>query len=150
MTQATETKPSATAQPEESLQANSQSFITMGTAVVLCVLTTLITLMIVAYGPAIAQKQGFKLPGAGHLTGSKIVYLDFEKVLSAGLERALKGGTSAEDMKIQADKFQGEIKRVITGYTESGYTVINAKALIHGATSDDITGDVIKQVLGGQ
>lgn len=150
MTQATETKPSATAQPEESLQANSQSFITMGTAVVLCLFTSLITLMAVIYGPAIAHKQGIKLPGAGHLTGSKIVYLDFEKVLQAGMERALSGGTGAEDMKIQADKFQGEIKRVLTGYTESGYTVINAKALIQGAADDDITTDVIQQVMGGK
>lgn len=150
MNQATDTKPSATTQPESGSQGTPQSFIAMSTAVVLCIFTSLITLMIMVYGPAIAQKQGIKLPGAGHLTGSKIVYLDFEKVLSAGLEGALKGGTGVEDMKIQADKFQGEIKRVITGYTDSGYTVINAKALIQGATSDDITGDVIKQVVGGQ
>ncbi len=150
MTQATETKPSATAQPEESLQANSQSFITMGTAVVLCVLTTLITLMIVAYGPAIAQKQGFKLPGAGHLTGSKIVYLDFEKVLSAGMEGVVDGQSSMEEVTGKANKFQAEIKRVISSYTDSGYTVINAKALIQGAADDDITTDVIQQVMGGK
>lgn len=122
----------------------------MGTAVVLCLFTSLITLMIVVYGPAIAQKQGIKLPGAGHLTSSKIVYLDFEKVLKAGMEQALSSGTGSEDMTIQADRFQGEVKRVLTGYTESGYTVINAKALIQGAAGDDITGEVIKQVLGGQ
>ena len=148
MTDNTVTNPSTTKQAEASGQANPQSFVTMGTAVVLCLFTSLITLMIVVYGPAIAQKQGIKLPGAGHLTGSKIVYLDFEKVLSAGLESAMNAGSGVDDMKIQADKFQGEIKRAITGYTDSGYTVINAKALIQGASDDDITADVIKQVTG--
>lgn len=114
----------------------------------LCVFTSVITLMIVIYGPAIATKQGIKLPGAGHLTGSKVVYLDFERVLSAGVEQAMKSGANVEEAKVKADKFQIDIKNVITSYTDSGYSVINAKALIQGASGDDITGEVINKLLG--
>lgn len=150
MTNTNDNNHSASTQPESGGQRNPSSFITMGTAVVLCLFTSLITLMIVVYGPAIAQKQGIKLPGAGHLTGSKIVYLDFEKVLSAGMERVVDGQSSVEEVTGKANKFQAEIKRVISSYTDSGYTVINAKALIQGAAADDITTDVIQQVMGGK
>lgn len=123
-------------------------FISLGTAVIMCVFTSLITLIIAAYGPSIAAKQGIKLPGAGSLTGNTIVYLDFEKVLEAGIKKSMQSNLSTEDVKVDADRFQEQINAALKTYTDAGYTIINNRALIKGAPDQDITGELIHKLAG--
>lgn len=116
----------------------------------LCVFTCVITLMIAMYGPAIAEKYELKLPGVGRLTGSKIVFLDFEKVVGQGIKQAVENGGSVQDVQKDAEQFQARISSAIKGYTDQGYSVVNAKALIESSKHDDITEDVVAKVLGRQ
>lgn len=115
--------------------------ITLGTAVILCVITAVMTLMLEFYAPAIAVKTGITRPGAS--TGSKVVYLDFEQLMAAGVKRAMTSAAGVTDVQSQADKFQADIGAAIKAYADAGYVVINSKALISATKSQDITGDVL-------
>lgn len=98
--------------------------------------------MLAFYAPVIAAKRGFNLPGAS--VGSKVVYLDFDVLMTAGVKRALAEPQAGAELQKQADKFQSDINAAVQAYADAGYVVINIKALIRGSKTQDITDDVLK------
>ncbi|MFN5095826.1 MAG: hypothetical protein ACK5BY_02855 [Limnohabitans sp.] len=119
--------------------------VTFGTAVTLCVVSSLITLVLSIFLPPIAAKHGLSL--AGTVTSSnQVVALDFERLLTAGLQSALANPIPASEMEQQASKFQAEIARILKRYNEKGVLVINQKAMIAVPASVDITDKVIRDL----
>jgi Skp family chaperone for outer membrane proteins len=84
---------------------------------------------------------------AGTVTSSnQVVALDFERLLTAGLQSALANPIPASEMEQQASKFQAEIARILKRYNEKGVLVINQKAMIAVPASVDITDKVIRDL----
>lgn len=132
------------AKPEDSkgMAHDHDQLLTFTTAIVLCVITACITLMLAVYGPMLAAKRGLVLPGS--TAASRVVFLDIDAVQTSGLHRALNSGQlRVEDIKKDADKFQADIDVEIRKLTDAGYLVINKKALMGGAMSQDVTADFI-------
>ncbi len=121
--------------------SGGQQYITFGTALILCLITAVITLMVSLYAPAIAAKRGIHLPGAS--SESKIVHLDFEKVVGAGMKKTMEASSGVSDVQAQAEKFQVALSAAVQAYADAGFTVINSKALIGTTTNGDITGEVL-------
>ena len=118
--------------------------VTLGVAALLCVFTALITLILVFYGPNVLKRFGVPLPAAG--ANGKVVSLDFDKVLAAGMKHAMdraEEGEGVSDVHAQADKFQSNVNSILKSYAAAGYTVINSKAVIERPSDSDITEDVI-------
>lgn len=131
----------ADAVPMGSAQPAPPQFVTINTALILCLITSVLTLMIGFYAPQMAAKRGITMPG---YSGSKVVYLDFEKVLSAGIKHSMNSDRlGVADIQKDADKFQSDMNAAIQKYADSGYIVINNKALISASPTQDITRDVI-------
>lgn len=118
-----------------------QQYVTFGTALILCFITAVITLMLALYAPAIAAKRGIKLPGTTDQI--KVVHLDFEKVVAAGMKRTVDSSSGVEDVQVKATKFQVDLNNAVQAYADAGFTVINSKALIGTSLNGDITGDVL-------
>lgn len=119
-------------------------YINFNTALILCAITALMTLICGVYLPSIAAKRGFTLPGAA--ASNKVVYLDFERVQMAGMKNVMGGDLAAQNVEVQskAEKFQIDLNAVIKGYADAGYVVINSKALIAATKAQDITPAVIE------
>lgn len=120
--------------------------VTLGTTLALCAVTAAFTLMTTFYGPPIAAKFGFAV-GASTNTSSKVVYLDFDRVLAAGIKRSMEADNLAiADVQKDAEKFQMDIAKNLQQYADNGYVVINSKALIKASPIQDITSDLIKRL----
>lgn len=118
--------------------------VTMGAALALCAVTSVVTLMITFFAPSIAAKYDLKM---GADTSNKVVFLDFDRVMAAGVKRAVEGDRlGVSDLKKDADEFQANITAAIQKYADSGYIVINHKALINASKTQDITPAVIKRL----
>jgi hypothetical protein len=131
--------PTASNKPSE-----GASGVSLGTCLLMCGFTLALTLSIGAFAPQIASKYGFSLPGSTPAV-SKVVYLDFEKLLEAGIKHST--GMEQSDLALitkEADKFQADIGVLLQKYAAEGYLVINSKALIVGAKGQDITPIFIK------
>lgn len=125
------------------LESSSASFSNM---LVMCLTTVFVTLLIGGTLLNAGIKRGF----FQQQNQSKVVYLDFEKVIGAGIKDVMnKDRASLEDTKGQAEAFQAGISRVLHEYTNDGYVVVNKKALIEGSAAFDIT-PVMIQKLGLQ
>lgn len=125
------------------LESSSASFSNM---LVMCLTTVFVTLLIGVTLLNAGIKRGF----FQQQNQSKVVYLDFEKVIGAGIKDVMnKDRASLEDTKGQAEAFQAGISRVLHEYTNDGYVVVNKKALIEGSAAFDIT-PVMIQKLGLQ
>ena len=121
-----------------------RQFTTLKTALVLCSLTMLCTLLLCLYAPTIAANRGLSLPGLA--TKNKVVYLDIERILASGIKRSMNTATDLVNVQAQADKFQVDIAAAVQFYGDAGYIVINSKALIGATKSQDITGDVLAKL----
>ena len=116
--------------------------VTLGTTVVMCAASAAVAVIISLFAPAIAAKHGIKLPGAKQ--GEQVVYLDFERVITAGMKRTMNSGrTGVDEVRRDADEFQAAVTAEVQRYSDGGYIVINSKALIGADKSKDITGDVL-------
>ena len=145
-TNPTDTPVEAAPQTVQSTPQTAPQFVTLGTSVALCIVTAAVTLMAVFFGPGIAAKFGVQVSSTAE-SSSKVVYLDFDRLLAAGIKRAMEGDRAAvDDVKKDADKFQTDITAVIQKYAEAGYMVINYKALINASRDQDITPDVMKKL----
>jgi hypothetical protein len=121
--------------------STNAQFVTIHTALILCLITSVLTLMIAFYAPQIAAQRGITMPGS---SGPKVVYLDMEKIVSAGMKKSINSeALGVTDISVAAAKFQVEMTAAIKNYTDSGYIVINHRALISGSPTLDITRDVI-------
>ena len=121
-----------------------RQFVTLNTALLLCSLTMLFTLLLSLYAPNIAANRGLSLPGLA--TKNKVVYLDIEKILASGIKRSMNTAADLVNVQAQADKFQVDIAAAVQFYGDAGYVVINSKALIGATQSQDITGDVLAKL----
>jgi hypothetical protein len=119
--------------------------VSLATVLTLCVLTCIITLMAVIFGPPIAAKIGVTR-FAGNEVGSKVVSLDFERLLAAGLKRAMLNPAVGPEVEVQALKFNAEVAKIVDRYAASGVVVINHKALITPTPLADITDRTIKEM----
>lgn len=138
--------PAKSSNPVAETTVTPPQFVTFSTALILCAISTAITLMLAFYAPAIAAKRGINLPGASS-AGAKVVYLDFDEVLASGIKQAMNSShVGLEEIQKDADKFQVDISSVVQRYVDSGYIVINKKALIKGPRDQEITGDVIRSL----
>jgi hypothetical protein len=117
--------------------------ITMGTVLVMCALTCVITLMAGYFGSQIATKRGWMGPSAEE----KVVYLNFEKVVEMGITKSLEGGVlGMDEAKVAADKFQGSIAALMDQYAQAGYVIINDKAVIKGSAKQDLTPEFVAKL----
>lgn len=121
------------------------SGLTFGSALLMCVFTALITIMVVFYAPSVAKRFGVTLPQSATGVGS-MVYLDIEKVLEAGMRRSLSQVGGVRDVQAQADKFQADMSVAIHAYADAGITVVNSKALIQGSSVHDVTDEVLARL----
>lgn len=127
----------ATAQPGK--DAAGLSF---NAALIMCATSIAAAVLIALFAPGIAAKHGVKLPGS--LRTDQVVYLDFERVITAGMKRTMNSGkTGAEEVRAEADQFQAAVGAAIQRYSDDGYIIINSKALIGATKAKDITGDVL-------
>lgn len=117
----------------------------LATVLTLCVLTCIITLMAVIFGPALAAKAGVPSLGTSP-AGSKVVTLDFERLLAAGLQRAMLNPAVGPEVEAQALKFNAQVAKILERYGASGVVVINHKALIAPSAQADITDAVILEM----
>ena len=131
---------------EQPRAATDPGGVTLGTCALMCGFTLALSLAIVSLAPQIALKYGFTLPGAAPAPqAAKVVYLDFERLLLAGIEQS-KGMEQSDLSAItkEADKFQADIGVLLQKYATEGYVVVNSKAVIIGAKAQDITPAFIK------
>jgi hypothetical protein len=106
-------------------------------------LGVLLSLCLVAAGYVFASKNNL-LPDA---TNTKVVYLDFEKVMGQAIKQvAERGHLSIENTKLDAQQFQQHISKVLMEYGQSGHVVINKRALIEGTPGADITQEVMQKL----
>lgn len=126
------------------VKAAQYNFITFGTALVLCVVTCITSIALTLSAPTFMKRFGINFAANDQ---SKVVYLDFEKVVAAGIKQSLDGQTISPDaFKADADKFQVALSMEIKKYAKSGYVVLNSRAVIDGAPAQDITGAIIHAV----
>ncbi len=128
---------SSTTAPEHS--------VSLATVLTLCALTATITLMAVVYGPPIAAQMGMTRFASSEV-GSKVVSLDFERLLAAGLKRAMLNPVVGPEMEAQALKFNEDVAKIVDRYAASGVLVVNHKALIARTPHADITDAIIKEM----
>ena len=117
------------------------TYITYGTAVMLCGFTLIITLVLTLFAPGVAQRFGLTMPTTQ--AQPKVVYLDFEKILTAGIQDTISNPQPVGNVQAQAEKFQTNVATAIREYTDAGYVVINFKAIIGNTAAADITQAVI-------
>jgi hypothetical protein len=127
------------------LGKSGQKYTTFASTLVLCSITAVFSIAAALYLPAMAAKRGFHI-GGGAAIENKVVYLDFERLLAAGLKRSMDTAGSVGDVQAQADKFQADIRASVKAYSDAGYIVINNKALIGGSKDKDITASVIENL----
>ena len=135
-TTAPSTPPPAAPTPEA-------TYVTYGTALLLCGFTLVITLVLTMFAPGIAQRFGINMPTTQ--AQPKVVYLDFERILNAGIQDTITNPQPIDDVKAAADKFQTNVGKAIRFYTDAGYVVVNFKAIIGATPGADITDDVIRR-----
>ncbi len=123
----------------EFLERNSVS---VNLALCMCLVAVLVSLSAVWFGYGQATKRGWIESSA-----AKVVFLDFEKVVEAGINKVMeqeKG--SVGEAKDDAVMFQKRISASLDSYTARGYVVINKRALIDGSVAHDITPEVIRSL----
>jgi hypothetical protein len=117
--------------------------ITSAHAIILCVFTSIITLMVCYFAlPHLSHRLNMGEAGGA----AKVVSLDFERIMRAGLNKAMSNAVGVSEVQKDADKFQQDITAAYKAYAARGYLVINSKAIISGSTASDVTPEVIKSL----
>lgn len=112
-------------------------------AIILCVFTGIITLMISYFAlPHLSHRLNTESTGVA----SKVVSLDFERIMRAGLNKSLNTAAGVADVQKDADKFQQDIIAAYSAYADRGYLVINRQAIISGSAASDITPEILKSL----
>lgn len=84
--------------------------------------------------------------GSRKATASKVVTLDFDRLLESGINQAVASNTAGTlDYKLAADAFQMRIAKNVQELTDRGYIIINQRALINKPKVDDITDMMISK-----
>lgn len=139
-------KPQASTPASPSLPQRPEG-VTLATVALMCFFTAIIVLVLTAMGPRLAASAGF---GQG-LMGGQVFYVDYQRVVEAGIADASKKGfASVDDAGKKAEEFNAKIMAVLEGYKAQGYTVINSRALIVGAEAHDMTDEVLAELGVGQ
>jgi hypothetical protein len=108
------------------------------TALVMCGVTVLITLLLAFYAPVVAAKMGWSLPGAAS-PAPKFVVLDLTRVLRVSVENSLKVRNSQTDLQAEAMEFQRRMDAVFAGYAAQGLLVLNDNGVSAYPKDMDIT-----------
>ncbi len=132
--------------PQKSPLLPDAQGVTFGSALLMCLFTALITIMIIFYAPAVAAKLGVSLPGGPAAGAGNVVYLDIERVLEAGMRRSMSQPAGVQDVQAQADKFQADMSAAFHAYSDAGITIVNSKALIQGSAAHDVTDEVLSRL----
>lgn len=112
-------------------------------AIILCVFTGIITLMISYFAlPHLSHRLNAESAGGA----PKVVSLDFERLMRAGLNKSMNTAAGVADVQKDADKFQQDITAAYNAYADRGYLVVNSKAIISGSAASDITPEVLKSL----
>lgn len=134
---ATENKVPVDPSPVAANQDDSAQYVTLPSLLIIAVITMMLTLAAVYLG---ASKGYFAL--SGNVGGQKVVLLDPDRLIQAGLKAHQAMGTVA-DAQADADKFQIDLKAEIDRLTNEGYMVLNSRAAIAIGKNMDVTDEVI-------
>ena len=120
------------------------TYITYGTALQLCCFTAIITLLIVYFSPGIATRLGFSVDS--YRSTSRVVYLDFDRIMNAGIQKTIESSSGVNEVKKDAEIFQKNLNEAIQNYNDAGYVIVNFKAIIGTTPANDVTDDLLKKI----
>lgn len=134
-TDATEKHGTAATVATPTASDESRQFVTLTSLLIVVVIAMAITLAMV-----------YAAAGKGWLTlgnsGPKVVTLDVDRLIEAGLKANERKGLSA-DPKADVDLFQANLKKEVDRLASDGNLVINFHAVIAGSQQNDVTDEVI-------
>lgn len=116
----------------------SGQFVTLTSLLIVVVIAMAITVAIVFA----AASKGWIQMGS---SGTKIVTLDVDRLIEAGLKANEKKGAGV-DPKVEADKFQANLKGEVDRLASEGTLIINYRAVIAGNKQTDVTDELISRL----
>jgi hypothetical protein len=130
----------STANPIAVSQASDDSgqFVTLTSLLIVVALAMTLTFATVY---AAASKGIIQL----EYSGPKVVTLDVDRLIEAGLKANDRKGPSAEP-KASAEAFQASLKKEVDRLSTDGYLVVNFRAVITGAKQTDVTDEMIERL----
>jgi hypothetical protein len=117
---------------------DSGQFVTLTSLLIVVVIAMALTLAAVYAG---ASKGLFQIGGSA----AKVVTLDVDRLIEAGLKANERKGASA-DPKASADAFQAGLKREVDRLGSEGFLIVNFRAVIAGSKQTDVTDELISRL----
>ncbi|WP_436658755.1 hypothetical protein [Acinetobacter sp. P1(2025)] len=85
-----------------------------------------------------------KLPSFS--SGSKVIVINMDKLATSATVDAVHKKLSAEQSQEYANKYRDNLRRVIEGYTDRGYVVMDRSAIYAVNDDQDVTLDILKEM----